>query len=233
MCSSDLEAAMNAGSTAGDGESLTNAALAGVAWASMRDAPCRDCLKRVEDIARRAMDADNGNPRAYVALVMVIAFESRLVGTRASSRAHYPEQAKAALDAALKFAPNDSWALAALGGLHIEVVRSAGRVVAGFLYDAHFDTGVAYFKRALAAEPGDPVVQLNYALSLSSYAFNNQCGEIETALAAAARATPRDAYAAAMKMRAQQLLDLLRADKRVEYLALSSRYLGFPSASAF
>ena len=35
--SGEYEAAMNAGSTAGDGESLTNAALAGVAWASMRE----------------------------------------------------------------------------------------------------------------------------------------------------------------------------------------------------
>jgi tetratricopeptide (TPR) repeat protein len=221
------EAAMNTGIASAD------AAWAALAWASFRDTPCGDCLKRAEDAARSAIAAEPKSPRAYVAFVAVIGFESRLAGTFASRRARYAEQAKEAADKALALAPDDPWALAAMGGWHIEVVRAAGRIAGGFLYDAHYDTGAAFFQRAASAAPDDPVVQLNYALALSSYRFNRERAAIETALAAAARANPRDAYGQTMKMRAATLLDLLRKDDRRDYLTLMSRYLGFPDRSAF
>jgi len=49
-------------------------------------------------------------------------------------------------------------------------------------------------------------------------------------LDSASRVSAADAYGKAMKTRAAGLVDLLNHNKREEYLALASRYLGFPQA---
>jgi hypothetical protein len=40
---------------------------------------------------------------------------------------------------------------------------------------------------------------------------------------------PRTVYEGVIKQRAQRLLDLIKANKRTEYLALVNRYQGYPS----
>ena len=40
---------------------------------------------------------------------------------------------------------------------------------------------------------------------------------------------PRTTYEGVIKERAQRLLDLIKANKRAEYLALVNRYQGYPS----
>jgi hypothetical protein len=226
------EAAIGKGETVGGAENLAIAAQAAVVVTTLKGGPCLECAKRAQDLARRAIAADPEQERAYVVLVAAIGFESRIIGTFASSSAHLPSDAKRALDKALTLAPDDPWALTAMGGWHIEVVRMAGRGFASALYGARLNEGVAYLKRAVEKAPDDPVVAINYALELSTVAFNNRKPEIKDALARAIKAKPRDAYEAAMKARAERLNAVIDSNRR-EYLALASSYLGFPPQSAF
>ena len=227
------EAAIAKGETVGDAENLTIAAQAALAITTLKGSPCLDCAKRAEALARRAIGADPERSRAYVCLVASMAFESRIVGVYASRNEHLPEQALEALEKALKLAPEDPWALTALGGWHVEVVRSGGRFLARIMYGARVEEAVEYFKRAMVLDPDNPLIGLNYALSLSSVAFNSRRAEIKSALEGAITAMPRDAYGAAMKARAVKLNELLGKNARGEYLALASSYLGFPPKAAF
>jgi tetratricopeptide (TPR) repeat protein len=227
------EAAVAKGESVGDAESLTIAAQAANAITTLKGGPCLDCAKRAEALARRAIAADPERPRAYVCLVASMAFESRIIGVYASRNAHLPDEARRALDKALMLAPDDPWALTAMGGWHLEVVRSAGGAFGRILYGARINEGVDYFKRAVSADPDNPLIALNYALSLSSVAFNTRRDEIKGALQTAVKAVPHDAYEAAMKARAVELNGLLEKNARGAYLALASSYLGFPARSAF
>jgi tetratricopeptide (TPR) repeat protein len=224
----EYAAAIDKGEAVGDAENLAIAAQAAVVVTTLKGGPCLECAKRAEALARQAIAADPARERNYVALVTAIGFQSRIMGAFASRNAHLPDDARRGIDKALMLARDDPWVLAAMGGWHIEVARMAGRVFAGLLYGARVDDGVEYFKRAVGKGPDDPVVAVNYALELSTVAFNSRKPEIRQALEVAIKATPHDAYEAAMKARAEKLNALIDKSPR-DYLALANSYLGFPS----
>ena len=224
----EYQAAIAAGEASGNAEGLTAGAGAALADATLRDAPCLPCFNRAHALASRAIAADPSRPRAYVYLTVAIGYEARIAGRLAALRAGYTQESKDAVETALTLAPNDPWVLATAGGWHIELVRAAGSLLAGLMYGARLDEGIATFKRALAADPSDATLQVNYALSLSSAAFAPMRAEIRAALAAAGQAPARDAYDAAMKARAALLLDLLDRNEDAAFLALVHRYWAIP-----
>jgi hypothetical protein len=222
------EAAIAAGQAAGTGEGITVAARAAFAEANLSEAPCLSCLLRVEALARRAIALDAMHPDAFVYLAAVVGYEARIVGNLRAQFARIPEVAKDAIDHALALAPNDAWSLAAAGAWHIEVVRNGGSVLARAVYGARADAGIEYFARAFAADPQNLVIRFQYALSLSGYDLDRYAQEAENALAAVAALAPPTAYEGIIKQRAARLLDLVRAKKRGDYLALVNRYQGYP-----
>jgi tetratricopeptide (TPR) repeat protein len=222
----DYVAAAKAAEREGGGEGFALAARSILADATLREQPCMECLKQAEDFARRAIAADANYAEGYIELAAALGYEARLMGLFRAKVNRLGEQAKDAIDTALKLTPDEPWALAAAGGWNIEVVRLGGRVVGGMIYGAHFDDGVAYYRRALSADPNNLVISLQYVLALTSYAFEARRLEIMAVLDAVVRAKPPDAYSDAMRERAMRLLDLLNRNKREEYLALANRYLG-------
>jgi len=226
----DYEGAIATGDAAKTGEGLAVATRAAFAEAQLRDMPCQSCLKRVEDLARRSIMLDMNHPDAYVYLAAAMGYESRIIGYVRASVDRYPELTKQAIDHALAVAPNDTWALAALGGWHFELVRDAGSLLARTLFGARIEAGEDAFRRSIAADPGNPVVRLQYVLALSSYDLNHYRMQIAEQLAAIATIEPRTAYEQVMKQRAAQLLNLLNANRRPEYVALVKRYQGYPAA---
>ena len=222
------QAAIAAGERTGSADALIAAAQGAFADATLRDAPCAACLQRAHDLAKRAIAADPTRPRAYVILTVTIGYQARIAGALGSLRARYGEESKAAVETMLKLAPNDPWVLATAGGWHIELTRAIGSLLSRMMYGAPFDEGVAYFKRALAADPADATLQVQYALALSSMAFDSMRAEVRAALVAAERAPARDAYDGAMKERGATLLQLLDQGRDADYLALTRRTLGIP-----
>jgi hypothetical protein len=221
------EAAIAAGEAANDGNGLAMAARAAFAEANLSEKPCLSCLQRVEAFARRSIAKDATHPEAFVYLAAAVGYEARIVGNIRAQFAHYPEIAKDAIDHALAVAPNDDWSLAAAGAWHIEVVRNGGSVLARAVYGARVDAGLDYFARAFAAEPKNLVIRFQYALSLSGLDFNTYAQQSRQALEAVATIEPRTVYESAIKQRAKTLLDLLKADRRAEYLNLVNHYQGY------
>jgi hypothetical protein len=223
------EDAIKSGEAANTGQALAVAARAAFAEANLSEMPCMPCLQRVEGLARRSIALDNMHPDAFVYLAAALGYQARIVGSITAQFRRYPEDAKDALDHALAVAPNDDWALAATGAWHIEVVRNGGSLLARTIYGARVDTGMDYFYKAFAAEPRNLVIRFQFALSLSGYNFDANSGPVSAALESVRAIEPRTTYEGVIKERAQRLLDLIKANKRAEYLALVNRYQGYPS----
>jgi len=224
----DYAAAIDAGSKQGDAAGFALAARATVAEASLRDAPCMECFKRAEGLARQAIAADANYLESQLQLVVALGYQARLMGPLRARFQRLPEQARDAIENALRLAPDDPWALSAAGGFNIEVVRMGGRLLGNLFYGASVDDGIAYFRRAIGKDPDNPVIKLQYALSLTSYDFAAKRSEITAVLQSIANGPTADAYGKAMKGRATGMLDLLQQNKTEEYLLVAHRYLGFP-----
>ena len=223
------EDAIKAGEAAKTGESLAVSARAAFAEANLSETPCLPCLQRVESYARRSIALDSTRPDAFIYLAAALGYQARIVGTITAQLRHYPEDAKAAIDHALAVAPNDDWALAAAGAWHIEVVRNGGALLARAIYGARVETGKEYFYKAFAAQPNNPVIRFQYALSLSGYDFDGNSDVVAAMLDSVRTMPPRTTYEGVIRERALRLLDLIKANKRAEFLALVSRYQGYPS----
>jgi hypothetical protein len=225
----DYEGAIATGEAAKTGEGLAVAARAAFAEAQLRDMPCLACLKRVQELAQRSIMLDMSHPEAYVYIAAAMGYESRIVGYVRAALDKYPERTRQAIDHALSVAPNDAWSLAALGGWHFELVRNAGSLLARTLFGASIDAGENAFRRAMAADPGNLIVRLQYVLAISTFDLNHYHQQAAEQLAAIATIEPRTAYEMVMKQRAAQLLQLLSAGNRAQYLARIRHYEGYPA----
>jgi hypothetical protein len=220
-------AAAEAGEKIGDASSYALAARATLADATLREEPCLTCLRRVQELARLGIAQDPSVVDNHTMLAAAIGYEARLIGPVRARLANYPSLSEVAIGKALKLAPDDPLALSVAGGWNIEVVRIAGSLLGNLIYGASFEKGVAYYRQAIAADPGNLVTQLNYALAIGSYDFEAKRLEITAVLEAVARSDSFDAYSQAMRGRAAILHDLLLREEYEEYQALARRYLGF------
>lgn len=195
---------------------------------AMTRAPCMDCLKRAEALARKAVAADDRLADAHVYLAVTLGYESRILGVVRARLNSWPEEARRNLDAALALEPRNATALAARGGWNIEVVRGGGAVLAGMVYGASAKKGLDDFAAAFAAAPDNPVLRYQYALSLGGLDLDAYRDKIGDALARAAKAEPQTAYEKLAQSRAAELLATLRRGDRAQFDALVRRDQGYP-----
>jgi predicted Zn-dependent protease len=133
---------------------------------------------------------------------------------------------KAALDEAVSDDPKNPYAVSALGGWHIEVVRGGGATLARFLYGATESEALSLFDRAVKLAPGNVAVRYQVALSLAGFDAEKYRARITAELKAATLDTAETAYEKKMQGRAQELLGLMA--EREAFDALVRKYQGFP-----
>jgi hypothetical protein len=139
-----------------------------------------------------------------------------------------PAEAKAALDRALQAQPANPYALAALGGWHIEIVRTGGDFLARSLYGAEVSRGLALFDRALKAAPANVAVHYQIALTLAGYDPVRFAGRIRHELEAALALAPATAYERFVRGRAAELLALFKQGADGRFAERLRRYQGYP-----
>jgi tetratricopeptide (TPR) repeat protein len=220
--------AIKAGIASNTATGYLTAARATLADATTRPKPCLDCLRRAEDFARKAVALDPHLADAHVYLAVAMGYEARIVGPVWARAHNYPGQAKDALDAALAVDPKDPWALGALGGWNVEIVRTGGDTLANWLYDATVDKGLAAFAAAFHAAPDNLAVRFQYALSLSGYNAGRFAPEIKDAFARIAKLKPATAYEGVAKSRAAELSAFLAKGDRGAFDAKVRAYQGYP-----
>ena len=220
--------AMKAGEASNNALGFVTAARAALADAQTRADPCLDCLKRAEDDARKAIALDNSIADAHVYLAVAMGYEARIVGPVWARAHNYPGHAKDELDMALRLNPKDGWALAALGGWNIEIVRTGGARLADWFYGASVDKGMAAFSAAFKNAPDNLSIRYQYALSLSGFDADTYRKEIDDALARVSRLKPATAYEITAKVRAAELAALLKRNDRAAFDARVRHYQGYP-----
>jgi tetratricopeptide (TPR) repeat protein len=224
----DYLAAATAGAAEGTAASVALAARATLADATLRDTPCLVCLQNAEALARKAIAIDSNNWEGHIHLAVSLGYQARIIGPIRARFSRFPEQAKQEIETALRLAPTNHWTLSAAGGFNIEVVRAGGRLLGNLLYGATFENGVSYFSKAIAADPENPLIKLQYALALTGYDFDQRKTEIVAVLDSCVHAKPGNVYEEAMRQRGQRLLTLLNQNKVDDYLVLARKYQGFP-----
>jgi hypothetical protein len=220
--------AETAGVAQGDAAGFALAARSVLAAETMRAAPCLECLKRAEDEARRAIALDPKMADGHIYLAVALGHEARIVGPIAARLNDYPEQAKAHLDAALAGDPGNAWALAALGGWNIEIVRGGGATLARWFYGASVAQGLADFTKAFAGSPDNLVLRYQYALSLGGFDLETYRSQVEDSLSRAIAAKPATAYEIFAQARARELLDALKANDAKNFARLVRKDQGYP-----
>lgn len=220
--------AMKIGAASGNALGVLTAARAALADAQTHPAPCLQCLRAAEDYARQAIALDGSIPDAHVYLAVAMGYEARIVGPVWARARNYPGKAKDELDRALALAPKNAWALGALGGWHIEIVRTGGSYLADLLYDATEEAGLAAFAAAFRNAPDNLSIRYQYALSLAGYDADRLRKEIDDAFARVAKLKPATAYEVVAKARAAELAALLKKGDRSTFDAKVRKYQGYP-----
>jgi hypothetical protein len=220
--------AMRAGADAKTSQGFAIAARAALADAAIRPHRCLECLRRAEGFARQAVAADANNPDGHVWLAAALGLEGRIIGAVRARLANSPSEAKSELDTALKDDPRNAYALAALGGWNIEIVRAGGGFLASALYGAQESDGIALFDRAVRAAPGNVAVRFQIGLSLAGYKPDFYRSRIMNELEAAIAATPQTSYEKFIQTRAAELLASQKKSDSVAFDAMVRKFQGYP-----
>ena len=226
--SGNYDQAMHDGAATHSAYGYAIAARAALAEAMLRDAPCMDCLKRAEIYARQAVAADPKLADGQVWLAAALGYEARIDGLLIARLHDSPGQSKAALDTALRDDPENPYAITALGGWHIEIVRGGGATLAQALYGASEVEALQLFDRAAHMAPGNVAVRYQIGLSLAGFDAQKYHGRVESELTAAMQDVPATHYEKIMQSRAGDLLALLRRGDHDSLAAHVRKYQGVP-----
>ena len=224
----EFEQAARMGEASGTAPGLATAARAILADDVLRDTPCLSCLERAERLARQAVAANPHHAFGQVWLAVALGYQARVIGAVKARLKNMPAQSRAALEQAVADDPGNAFAVSAMGGWHIEVVRGGGAPLARLFYGARESEAVNLFDRAVRLAPGNVAVRYQIALSLSGFDAAKYQARIVSELKAAISDTPETAYEKRIQARAGELLGLMNQgghdafDKRVR------KYQGFP-----
>jgi tetratricopeptide (TPR) repeat protein len=194
----------------------------------MMHQPCLECLERAEAYARKAIAADPKYPEGHIYLAVTFGYEARIIGMIEARFKGYAEESKQNLDDVIAVEPNNSWALAGLGGWNIEIVRTAGDTLARWTYGASLKTGREYFARAFAVDPNNVVLRYQYALVLGAYDPETYRKDIEDSLARAVAGTPHSEYDKFAQGRAHALLDAVKSSDLTNFSQMVHHDQGYP-----
>jgi tetratricopeptide (TPR) repeat protein len=222
----DYEQAARAGEASHSAAGLATAARAVLADEVLRDQPCMPCLQRAESLARQAVALDPHHAFGQVWLAVALGYQARITGAVKARMANAPAQSKAALDQAVHDDPRNAFAVSALGGWHIEVVRGGGSFLAGMVYGASEKAALALFERSVKLAPDNVAVHYQIGLSLAGFDAGKYQSRIAAEFKAAAASPPRTAYEKKIQERAGELLSLM--DSRDAFAARVRKYQGFP-----
>jgi tetratricopeptide (TPR) repeat protein len=223
----DYEQAAKAGEAAHTAPGYAIAARAVLAEDVLGDAPCLACLQRAESLARQAVAIDPHFAYGQVWLAVSLGYQARIIGAVKARLKDSPAQSRGALDAAVADDPKNAYAVSALGGWHIEIVRGGGSTLARLIYGASESEALALFDRAVRLAPDNVAVHYQIALSLAGFNLEKYRARVAAELKASVAAGADTAYEKKMQARAAELLGLVNASAHDAFDLRVRKYQGF------
>ncbi|MEX6724652.1 hypothetical protein [Parapedomonas caeni] len=135
-------------------------------------------------------------------------------------------EARRLMDQALRQAPDNALAWAALGGWHGESVATLGGFLAGSLLGARESEGIRHYEEALRRDPASPTFPTFFAFTLARLDDDNW-PRVRTLLERAGKLPPRDGFEALMAAQARDVLAALNARETKRAKVLILRYQPF------
>ena len=194
----------------------------------LRDAPCMTCLLRAEKLSRQAIASDPHYAYGQIWLAVSLGYQSRILGPIRSRLKDTPNQSKTALNLAWQADSNNAYAISALGGWHIEIVRAGGAFLANHVYGATEPQAISLFDLAVKTDPANVAVHYQIALSLAGYDREKYHARIAVELHAAMTNIANTAYEKKIQTRAGELLGLLNQGAHDAFDSRVRKYQGFP-----
>ena len=164
--------------------------------------------KRARSLAQAALDLDPFNQDARLQYAVADGFVGRATGDVSAWMKKLPQKAEAIINAYRTDYPNDSRGTALLGAWHLTIARKAGQERARKWFGANIADGRALSQSAIAAQPDDIVISVNYAfalLALEPEDFDDR-EEARQVLTAALSAQPVDYLGQVLKGYASEAL---------------------------
>lgn len=224
----DYEQAAKVGEAARTASGYAIAARAVLADEVLRDTPCLECLERAERLSRQAVATDPRNAFGQIWLAVSLGYQSRITGVVKARLRDAPGQSRTALDAAIAADPQNPYAVSALGGWHIEIVRGGGAYLARLLYGAREGEALALFDRSIKLAPGNVAVRYQIALSLLGFDDEKYRARILAELRAAVGGEAATSYEKQIQGRANELLGLVNRGAQDGLQARVRKYQGYP-----
>lgn len=222
------EEAIKAGLAENNADGLAVAARSAASDMTMHTTPCMDCIKRAEDLSRKALAANPKGVLPTIYLAAALGYKGRLIGLMAAQSAKLGEQSKQAIEDAMAAHPKDAQLIATMGGWHFEVVRVGGSMLARWTYGATIDKGLEFYDQAFKISPNDILINYQYGLGLAAYDAGEYHDKIEAAWKRVAATPAQNAYEEASKKRAAELLTLLNGKDKKAFKAKLDSYMGIP-----
>ena len=224
----DYEQAVRMGEASRTAPGFATAARAVLADEVLRDTPCLPCLERAEKLSRQAIAADPHHAFGQVWLSVALGYQARIIGAVKARLKDMPAQSRTALETAVTDDPGNAFAVSALGGWHIEVVRGGGAPLARLFYGARESEAIALFDRSVRLAPGNVAVRYQIALSLAGFNAGKYQNRIASELKASISGTADTAYEKKIQGRAAELLALMNQHTDDAFYARVRKYQGFP-----
>ncbi len=190
-----FQEAMEAGLAAG-GSGITAANKAQAIYANgvepkeaAKLAHFEEVMKRAESLAR----AEPKNANAHYLYAYSAGRYSQRISVAKALAQGFGGKIRAALEAALKLAPQHVEAHVAMGAYHAEIIDKVGALVGGLTYGAKREAGEQHFRRAVELAPDSPVARIEMANGLVLLHGKKAVGEASRLYAQAAAMEARDA----------------------------------------
>lgn len=171
-------------------------------------------LKHGEALARRAVGMDPDMVEGLLELVIAIGYHSRQEGYMQAHADGYGKEARQLIEKAMDLAPRMGWARAAYGGWNAEIVARGGSLLGGLVYGASRKKAVEAFEKAVAFDPDNPTIRIEYAKALIRMEPKRpDLDKIRTQLNAALSEPPKGAAEKIIQAQGKELLAAVNADE--------------------
>ena len=192
-------------------ESLLSEIMLGLAEKNKKQA------KRARNFAQAALDLDPSNQAARLQYAVADGFVGREAGDVSAWMKKLPQKAEAIIKAYRSDYPNDARGEALLGAWHLTVARKAGKERAKKWFGANIADGRKLSQSALAAQPDDIVIAVNYAFSLLALEDEDfsDIEEVRQVLLAVSTLNPEDHLGRVLKDYALKALGDIEDRERV------------------
>lgn len=124
-----------------------------------------ECYRTALADARNALASAPDDPDAHLVLAIALGFVARGEGGLEAHMQGLGEEARKHIDIALKLAPDNPWAHAALGGWNLQIAY-AGGTIGEAIYGASVKAGRRAYEHALRLDPGNIAIAYQYAVQL-------------------------------------------------------------------